>query len=164
MMVTGTLAEKGFHAFDGEPKSHAGTKILHTWVVVADKEQAHIYRRTEKGLEEIAHATAKGAQIKSVDDHVFEPQSLAPPHKPDTHHEKSSPAELAFIRRLVEWLDVAEKEKAFDRIVLAAAPHTLGDIRGFLPKNIQDRVHAELNKDLIKLPLRELQAHLDKIM
>src|ERR1700744_6561551 len=56
MKVSGKLAEKGLHAFDGEPHMHAGIKVPRLWIVVADREKAHIYRKTAEGIERIADA------------------------------------------------------------------------------------------------------------
>ena len=164
MMVTGILAEKGFHAFDAEPKTHTGLKVSHIWFVVADSRQAYIYRRAAgAALVLIAHAQAEGEQIKSVDDHIFSPQSLDSRTRTTAQRDEPHALDLAFIRRLVEWLDVAEKEKAFDALVLVAAPYTLGNIRAGLPKNIQSRVFAEINKELTGLPMHEIQERLSDI-
>ena len=163
MMVTGILAEKGFHAFDAEPKTHTGLKIPHVWYVIADSKQAYIYRKTSTGLELIAHAQAKGTQIKSVDDHIFAPQSLDFKERSTTGHDEPHDEDILFVQRLVEWLDVAEKEKAFDELVLVAAPYTLGNLRTRLTKNIQNRVTAELNKELTRMSIHEIQERLSYI-
>ena len=56
MKLSGTLAEKGLHAFDDEPRTHQGHEVLRIWVVVADGAQAHIYRKTPEGFESIVEA------------------------------------------------------------------------------------------------------------
>ncbi len=166
MKVTGILADKGFHAFDGEHQPHTGLKVPHVWIVVADSEQAFIYRKTPKGLEEISHAEAKGKQMKSAGEHMFAPQSLNPDKHDHTHSRDDKPdhADIAFAQRLVEWLDVAEKEKAFDEIILVAPPHTLGSLRGLLPKALAARVTHDLNKDLTKENAQELAKHLKDLL
>src|ERR1700734_715404 len=88
MMVTGILADKGFHAFDAEPKAHTGLKVPRVWFVVADSRQAYIYHRAAGAtLVLIAHAQAKGEQIKSVDDHIFSPQNLNPQEHTTSPHD-----------------------------------------------------------------------------
>lgn len=166
MMVTGILAEKGFHAFDSEPRTHTGLESPNIWFVVASHEEAYIYRKTLHGLEAIAHAKARGKQMKSVDDHIFSPQSLNPDHHENTNprHARPYDEDHAFIQRLIEWLNVAEKENAFDQLVIAAEPGTLGKIRSELTHGLQARVRAELNKELTKMSVGELQRHLDAIM
>jgi protein required for attachment to host cells len=46
-----------------------------------------------------------------------------------------------------------------DRIVIAAGPKMLGEIRRELPKGVMAHVAAELHKDLIKTPIHDLPAH-----
>ena len=163
MMITGTLAKKGFHAFDAETKARTGLKVPHVWYVVADSKQAYIYRKTSNGLELIAHAQAEGKQLESVDDHIFSPQSLDSQVRSTARHDEQGALDKLFISRLVEWLDVAEKEKAFDELVLVAAPYTLGHIRAILPENIQKHISAELNKQLTGMSMQEIQKRLSYI-
>ena len=68
MLVTGTVAEKGFHVFDTDPKTPAENKVSRTWFVIASDKQAYIYRRAANAaLVLIGHAQAKGDQTKSID-------------------------------------------------------------------------------------------------
>ena len=46
-----------------------------------------------------------------------------------------------------------------DRIVIAAGPKLLGEVRAHLPKALQSHVAAELHKDLAKTPLHDLPPH-----
>ncbi len=47
----------------------------------------------------------------------------------------------------------------YDRIVLAAGPKMLGEIRHDLPKALHAHIVAELHKDLLKVPLHDLAGH-----
>jgi protein required for attachment to host cells len=47
----------------------------------------------------------------------------------------------------------------YDRIVIAAGPKMLGEIRHDLPKALHDHIAAELHKDLVKVPLQNLLSH-----
>ncbi|MEO8241104.1 MAG: host attachment protein [bacterium] len=51
----------------------------------------------------------------------------------------------------------------YDRIVLAAGPKMLGEIRHDLPKPLHDHIVAELHKDLIKVPLHDLPSHFTSV-
>lgn len=159
MKVSGKLAEKGLHAFDQEPRHHAGIEIPRIWIVAADREKAHIYRKTPKGMERIADI--KIGHAKSA--HEDAGSSAALHHGYDVRSEKRHHNDPGFIQKLTAWLDLASKEKVFDRLVLVASPHTLGDIRSSLSKDIQGRVAAEVSKDLMKLPEKEIEKHLSKI-
>jgi protein required for attachment to host cells len=50
-----------------------------------------------------------------------------------------------------------------DRIVIAAGPKLLGDLRAHLPKTLHTHVAAELHKDLAKTPLHDLPPHFAKV-
>jgi protein required for attachment to host cells len=45
---------------------------------------------------------------------------------------------------------------------VVAAPKVLGDLRGLLPKTVHGKIVAEVDKDLTKIPTRELGKHLDR--
>jgi protein required for attachment to host cells len=61
---------------------------------------------------------------------------------------------------------VAEQWQAggYDRIVLAAAPKLLGELRRQMPKELAAAVSADLAKDLVKIPQIELPGHLAGVM
>lgn len=160
MKVSGKLAEKGLHAFDREPRTRAGIEIPRIWIVLADREKARIYRKTLKGIELIADAKSGHAKSK----HTNTGSGGTVPHGYDVRSEKKHHNDSAFIQKLAAWLDLASKENVFDRLVLVASPHTLGDIRISLSKNIYGRIMAEVDKDLIKLPEKEIESLLSKIV
>lgn len=156
MKLTGILAEKGLHAFDSEPHHHAGTKIPRIWIVVADRVKAHIFRKTAQGLEHIADAALGSNSHTDKGGATF--------HGYDARSEKLHHGDAGFIEKFAAWLDEAEREHAFDRLVLVAAPRTLGDIRGQLTKNVHMRVAAEVDKELAELPEPEIRRHLADIV
>lgn len=160
MKVSGKLAEKGLHAFDNEPRTHAGIKIPRLWIIVADREKAHIYRKTPQGMERIADARMGHDHSH----HETVGSRGASHHGYDARSEKMHHSDGAFIKKLAAWLDLASKENVFDRLVLVASPHTLGDIRASLSKAMHACIAAEVDKDLIKMPEKEIEAHLAKIV
>ena len=159
MKVSGTLAKKGLHAFDNESHTHDGIEVPRLWIVVADREKAHIYRKITKGIERIADV-----KIGNSKSHHEDAGFRGTAHQGyDVRSEKRHHNGGAFIQKLSAWLDLASKEKVFDRLVLAASPHTLGDIRTSLSKDIQNRIIGEMDKDLIETPEKEIENHLSKI-
>ena len=166
MKLTGTLAEKGFNAFDTEPRIHAGHEIPRTWVIVADRIKAHVYRKTAEGLEliadmksEVGMPIAEGAQRNLGHIAGTNTYYTSDPRDREHRHDDSE-----FIRELVTWLENAEREKAFDRLVLVAAPRTLGDIRPFLGKTLTTRITAEIDKDLTWMNEKEIQDNLKDVI
>lgn len=167
MKLTGALAEKGFHAFDMEPRTHAGHEIPRLWIIVADRVKARIYRKLHEKLELLGDAVAtSGASHlgKSENYKVARAGGSGGGHGQDPRQEDQHHEDMAFIHTLASWLEEAEREKAFDRLVLVAAPHTLGEIRSVLSKAVQGRVTTEVNKDLTKLSENDLRDHLKDIV
>ena len=67
-------------------------------------------------------------------------------------------------RELAERLEEAAHAHRFDKLVLVAAPKTLGDLRELLPDPVKTKVVAEIDKDLTKVPLRDLPRHLEAVL
>ena len=49
-------------------------------------------------------------------------------------------------------------------IVLAASPRLLGHLRDHMPAALKAHVVAELDKDLVKIPLADLPDHLGAVL
>lgn len=147
MKLSGTLAEKGIHAFDAESHKLQGHEIPRIWLIVADRAQAILFRKTPSGLERIADIRKGNTRGRH-----------------DDGSETAARSDDAFIQKLAAWLDTAERERVFDRLVLVAAPRTLGNFREALSKNVFNRVAAEVGKDLTTLPEPEIKAHLQDII
>jgi protein required for attachment to host cells len=71
-------------------------------------------------------------------------------HKYEPHFGASQYQELFFTHQLAQWLEVAVNENAFDRLVLIAAPRTLGNLRKSLSKRVHAHVVAEISKVMTK--------------
>lgn len=72
--------------------------------------------------------------------------------------------EKQFATTLCTTLAEARAAKKFDRLVVVAAPQTLGDLRAVMDADVKNSVHAEIAKDLTHVPDQELPAHLDKVI
>jgi protein required for attachment to host cells len=76
---------------------------------------------------------------------------------------KSDPRQAmkrAFAQEIAQRLDAAAAADAFDRLVVAAPPHLLGDLRQRFSAQVKKRIVAEIAQDLVKLPTAELRRHL----
>jgi|GEM_PF-744133 len=170
MKLSGTLAGKGLQIFNGEMRYHSGHAVTRLWVVVANQEKAYIYRKIiADGVELIATAQAtediKPSRIPdSAHGSMRVVQQGAARHSLDFQDEKQKKQELKFVQRLAIWLDEAQKEDAFDRIALVAAPKTLGDLMPLLSEAVQARLLAQLDKNLAILPDSKIREHLAKII
>src|SRR5665811_2388963 len=69
-------------------------------------------------------------------------------------------AERAFLAQLVQHLDRAIAAGKTKSIILAASPRALGMIRPAYSHALRAAVRAEVDKDLVKLPIHEIEKHL----
>ncbi len=144
-----------------------------TWVVVADGQQAQIYRLAAAGqaLEPIADGalSSASAQLRPRDlstdrpgfnvvggsgkVHSFEPRV-------DVHRLEQD----RFAQSVADRLNAAAAAGSFDRLVIAAAPKTLGALRAALDGTASKRVIGELSKDLMKIAAHDLLGHLADVL
>jgi len=144
-------------------------KKIVTWILIADGAQARVLEHTGpgKGL-----ATVKGLDwsiepLQSQDINSDRPgrahstvgrSAMGPKVDPVEHREAE------FLRSVAAVLDRKALEGAFDRLVIAAAPPALGNLRKFLSDHAKKAVVAELDKDLTNLPTQNIDRHLDGII
>ena len=146
-------------------------KPIRTWILVADGARARILENLGpgKGVSEVsgmefAQDALRNREImadrpgRSFESANQSRHAMEPPTDP------KQMAETAFVTGLVEMLDEKFKAGAFDRLVLVAAPHALGDIRKAMPKGLAQVVYAELDKDLTKVPNSEIDKHLGEVI
>ena len=157
-----------------------------TWILVADSRQAQVYtrERVEKLIplasnsrrnqfEEVisrAPVPVPGMkwQAESADQYeigrnrtgmVFESagssRSMSAPHM-DVRDEIRS----HFAKTVGQQINHAKAEKAFDRLVLIAAPKMLGELKKHLDAGVLACVAAEMPKDLTHYEGEELLQHL----
>ena len=72
--------------------------------------------------------------------------------------------ETRFMKTMADRLDAKLREGTFDRLVIAAAPEALGEIRPQLSKQVQEKIVAELPKDLTRMPTDKLESHFDGVL
>jgi len=144
------------------------TKAPRTWIMVADHRIARIFEKSGKGLEAIGEAIpdlmpkpeinndSMGRTVSAGDGNLHS--------KYEPRMNESQQENLAFIHQISDWLDKAVWQDAFDRIVIIAAPKTLGNLRSVLKREVHARIVAEIDKDLTKLDVSALQNELKKII
>lgn len=170
MKLSGALTEKGIQFFDGAMRYHAGHLVTRLWIVVANQKKARIYRKIiTDGIELIATAQASADEkFRRPPEPAYERmhaigQSPAK-HAPDACCEQGKIHELKFVQKLAVWLNEAQKEDAFDRLVLVAAPKTLSELRPLLSEGVQARLMAQLDKDLASQADYRINEQLEKII
>ncbi|MDB5585444.1 MAG: host attachment protein [Devosia sp.] len=142
-----------------------------TWVLIADGAQARVLQHNGpgKGLTQVdgldfAMDTKQAQDImadrpgRSYQSNGAARSSMEPKTDPVAYRETQ------FVRSLADMLDRQQQKGAFDRLVIAAAPIALGDIRKAMSAGVKKTVVAELDKDLTNLPTLQLDKHLDGIL
>ena len=127
-----------------------------TWILLADGAQARLLRNLGpgKGLEEISPGTVEFPHPPNREIDSDKPgrvqdsagpgrHSMEPPTDP---HEK---LKHDFARSLAEGINAADHKDRFDRLIVAAPPKVLGEIRQKLSKTSKAKLLRELDKDLI---------------
>jgi protein required for attachment to host cells len=65
-----------------------------------------------------------------------------------------------FLRRLAERLNAAVNAGQAKSLILVAPPRALGVLRQTYSHNLRAAVRAEIDKDLVRLPVHEIEEHL----
>lgn len=141
--------------------------MQNTWILVADgaKAKAYHYHGPNTPLEKIesfSHINKLSQDLVSTKrGRMPDPgkgQRSAMERPTDPHeHEK-----YVFAKELCDWLE--EKVLDFDRLILAASPNVLGDMRQILSGNVKAKISDELNKDLTNVPEPDLPKHLQDVL
>ena len=142
-----------------------------TWILIADGTQARVLENTGpgKGLASVKGLDWSIEPLQSKDIDTDRPgrghssggsarSAMEPKTDPAQHREAE------FMRSVASVLDKKVLEGAFDRLVIAAAPIALGNLRKVLSDHVKKAVVAELDKDLTNLPTPSIDRHLDGII
>jgi protein required for attachment to host cells len=142
-----------------------------TWIVVADGARARVFvnEGVGKGVTERLDRAFVGSRRLNQDIQADRPgrafestgqarHAMEPRTDPHRH------AEREFIREFVAWLAEEARTSPMDRLVLIAAPQTLGDLRQLLPKPLAAKVTGELAKDLTRATPAEIEAQIGGIL
>lgn len=147
-------------------------KPTKTWIVVADGDQAKIFENDGpgRGLHAIKDLLLEQDHLRAQDIMADKPGrsfSSAGPNSRSAveyHTDPVAARERRFVERLAEVLDQKHTEGAFERLVIAAAPAALGDLRPALSDGVRETILAELPKDLTNIPTAKLGEHFDGLI
>ncbi len=143
-----------------------------TWIVIADGDQAKVFEHEGpgKGLRPIKELQFEQERLKASEIMADKPgragAGTAPGSKAAMEY-RSDPVhvrERRFVEKLAEVLNEKHEAGKFDRLVIAAAPTALGDIRPALSTQVRDKILAEMPKDLTNVPMPKLAAHFDGLI
>lgn len=144
-------------------------KPIRTIVLLASEGEARILENAGrgKGLAEICALRAEDFPELNVD--ISEApghQSAAPGmggHALSPRESEREARRSGFVRLILEALDQVWQKDGHDRIIVAAPPRLLGELRQRMPKALAAAVTADVPKDLVKIAVRDLPTHFAEI-
>jgi protein required for attachment to host cells len=142
-----------------------------TWILIADGAHARVLENggPGKGLSPVKGLKFEQEPLKNQEIVTDRPgrSFSSVGHGRSAYEPEISPEdyrEQRFVETVAEQLDVHHRAGAFDRLIIAADPTSLGNIRGKLSKQVQETVVAELPKDLTNIPMPKLGSHFADIL
>ncbi|HEY8574829.1 MAG TPA: host attachment protein [Devosia sp.] len=142
-----------------------------TWVLIADGAQARVLENTGpgKGLKQVEGLDWSMETLQARDLVTDRPGTRGGGGSPNRGGTvpRTDPVEYReteFVKSVAAELDRHQQRGDFDRLVIAAAPVALGDLRKAISPAVQKTILAELNKDLTNIPTAQLDQHLDGIL
>ena len=143
-------------------------KIPHdAFVLVGDGRKALVLRnegdekfpnlRTERVFEDENPLThEQGSERPGRVSKAFDSGQRSAVEATDWHHIEES----RFARKVATAMEQLVRARNASALVVVAPPRTLADLRGAFHPDVQARVIAEINKDLTKHPVGEIERHL----
>jgi len=136
------------------------------WIVVCDGRKALI-------LENIGDRMFPNLHTKEVHEHPDSPTSAQGGSPPGSVHQSMGGArssieqtdwhdesERAFLKTLAERLNLAVTTGETTGLTMVASPRALGMIRADYSPAVRKAIHGELHKDLVKMPVHEIEKQL----
>ncbi|SFZ82926.1 Protein required for attachment to host cells [Devosia enhydra] len=142
-----------------------------TWILIADGAQARVLEHAGpgKGLTQVEDLVFSGSRRKAREIMADRPgrsfasagtkRSAMEPRTDPVEHE-----EAEFVRGVAEELEQHHARGAFQRLIVAAAPNALGDLRPVLSNGVREAIVAELAKDLTNVPTAQLDKHFSEFL
>ncbi len=146
-------------------------KAIVTWILIANGAQAKVFENKGpgKGLG-LVEGMSFEEEPKQAKDIMADRQGRSfssAGHGRSAMAYPSDPVELRearFVKGVAEKLDRHLQGGAFNRLIIAAAPNALGDLRAALTPRLKEAVTAELPKDFTNLPTPQVEKHLADLL
>lgn len=146
-------------------------KAKTTWILVADGAQAKVFEHMGPGkglraLEELKFSQEPLQAREIMADRPGRTFASAGSARSAMEYTSDPVAvrERRFVENVAAELDKHLQNGAFERLIVAAAPTALGDLRPAFSKGLKDVIMAELPKDLTNIPTAKLESHFADIL
>lgn len=142
-------------------------KPVVTWILIANAQTARIVQNCGpgKGVTATNEAALQAPPpVAYADTPGVAQNSASQSHSAMKRRAPQDLAETAFAKAIMKHLATAHSKAKFDRLVVAAAPHFLGELRAQTSDALRKALWAEIDKDLVQLKLDQLPKHLGDVM
>lgn len=141
-----------------------------TWVLVADGAQAQVFEHggPGKGLTPVKGLHFEQEPLRARDINSDRPgRQMGRGPSAKSGMEQSDPVqhrEELFVKNVADQLETMHQQGRFHRLIIAAAPTALGDLRPALSDRVKKTIIAELPKDLTNVPQPQLDRHFAELL
>jgi protein required for attachment to host cells len=146
-------------------------KPTRTWILIADGARARILCNDGpgKGLNAVPGGVFHGdhaATHEIMSDRAGRTFSSTRPARAaiEAHSDPHRELKRNFAHRLADALAQGWRNRAYDRLIIVAAPSALGELRSALSPEVRAKVIAEVAKDLTKTPDAAVARHLKDVL
>lgn len=137
------------------------------WFLIADGRRARLLVEQRRGA-----ALQEPWSMEIGEEDLYDPQdrpprsfdSVGPGRHGMERRDLHEAEEENFLKRVAARIGDAEKQRAFDHLVIAAPPRALGLLRNKLTDNAKQRIRAEASKDLLDEDAPKLRERLTELL
>jgi protein required for attachment to host cells len=141
-----------------------------TWFVLADGSRARFITRRAEGAGydivgdyESPEAHLATHEIMSDRPGRSQESGYSSRHAIEPRQDAHQALKASFVHGVAGHLNAANARGDFDALVIYAAPRALAELRASLDEPTQQKIKAEVAKDLTKVPVVELPEHFAKV-
>lgn len=142
-------------------------KPVKTWIILANAETGRFFVNSGrgKGLEAAGQEEMHADPPRFYSDRAGAVHSRVGPGVSAV--EQSDPKDLAeteFADAVCDYLQRCFEDDAFEKLIVIAGPRMLGKLRKAMPDGLAKTVVAEMDKDLTRVPIKDLPHQLRDVI
>ena len=142
-------------------------KSIKTWILLADARMARIVENPGpgKGVFQIRNKVFEAKEVNEFADSAGRTHNstTSTRHKYETPDNTSNAAN-EFVDEILTSLQKSLRDGEYNRLIICAAPKTLGLINKALPKSLKDVTIGQVDRDLTRVPTDKLAKHFETLI
>lgn len=143
-------------------------RTIRTWILIADAGVARVYEHvpgvrhiTERPELRLSEDVPAGRDLADDRPGRSNPSVGASRHGLQPTSDPRREMKRHFAGEVADMLDRHAGDGSYEKLVVAAPPTMLGDLRKALSDRVRALVALELDKDLTKMPFAELESYVE---